>query len=106
MSLPGWYVDALRRDAAELEAFLERTPGLLAAVESEEVQHDIDAHRISWSNVDATIRLHRTLGVGEPWNEWEWPRRVAYHRACYRRQLARLDGPAQLAMAAHAEESE
>jgi hypothetical protein len=27
--------------------------------------------------VDRSVHLYRTLGITEPWDEWEWPRRLA-----------------------------
>ena len=47
-------------------------------------EHRADVTRYGWQtfcSVDASIRLHGKLGITEPWNEWEWPRRIAANAA-------------------------
>jgi hypothetical protein len=43
-------------------------------------EHRADVARYGWAtfcDVDRSIRLYNKLGITEPWNEWEWPRRLA-----------------------------
>lgn len=43
-------------------------------------EHRADVARYGWQtfcDVDKSIRLHGKLGITEPWNVWEWPRRLA-----------------------------
>ncbi len=41
------------------------------------VQSDAEKYGDAFLSVDRSIALHGRLGITEPWNEWEYPRRLA-----------------------------
>ncbi len=41
------------------------------------VRSDAERYGDVFLFVDRSIDLHRKLGIKEPWNEWEYPRRIA-----------------------------
>jgi len=52
--------------------------GVLMKAKSPEVLADVAKYGDVFASVDRSIALHRDLKIKEPWNEWEWPRRLAY----------------------------
>lgn len=54
--------------------------------EAEARSHDADVvadaarYGVVFCSVDRSIALHGRLDITEPWNEWEWPRRLAVLR--------------------------
>jgi len=48
-----------------------------------------DAQRYGLKFCGDSIRLHKKLGITEPWNEWEWPRRLAAIRIAKGGEAAR-----------------
>jgi len=42
-----------------------------------DVRADAATYGDVFLSVDRSIALHHRLGLTEPWNEWEWPRRLA-----------------------------
>lgn len=57
-----------------------------------EVVADLERFGVgAFMSVDMTLRLHLRHKIAEPWNEWEWPRRIAAHRAT--RQAFGVHGP-------------
>jgi len=41
------------------------------------IQSDAERYGDTFLSVDRSIALHGRLGITEPWNEWEYPRRLA-----------------------------
>jgi diguanylate cyclase (GGDEF)-like protein len=58
---------------------------------SPEVVADVKAHPNSFHTTDKSIALHHRLDVKEPWNVWEWPRRLAAMRLYNDEVKARKD---------------
>ena len=38
---------------------------------------DAEQYGLRFCETEKSLRLHKSLGITEPWNEWEYPRRIA-----------------------------
>lgn len=46
-----------------------------------EIVAEVAAKPERYCSVDGSLHQHKRSGSKEPWNEWEWPRRLAALRA-------------------------